>query len=257
MQNHPSIQDLFGIPIAAASMAQAVALAEEAICTRRTLLVGVVNAAKIVKMKADPRLNAAVRTAHVIYADGMSVVWASRVLGRRLPERVAGIDLMTELMRLADAKQYRVFCLGATQEVLDQAVARLKNDYPNAQIVGAHDGYFGSEQEPALVDQIAGTRADIIFAAMTSPKKEEFLARWAERMGVPVCHGVGGSFDVLAGKVRRAPRIWQKLGLEWLYRAMQEPRRLGGRYLVTNTRFLWMVLCELLRPGRTSRASAG
>jgi N-acetylglucosaminyldiphosphoundecaprenol N-acetyl-beta-D-mannosaminyltransferase len=92
---------------------------------------------------------------------------------------------------------------------------------------------------------------------MTSPKKEEFLARWAERMAVPVCHGVGGSFDVIAGKVRRAPRFWQAIGMEWLYRALQEPRRLAGRYLVTNVRFVWMVLCEMIRPRRTPPAAAG
>lgn len=243
-------RDLFGMPICAATMADAVALAERAIERRETLLVGVVNAAKIVNMRRDPRLDAAVRTAHVIFADGMSVVWASRLVGRRLPERVAGIDLMLRLLERANERCYRVFCLGATQEILDQTVARLKRDYPSAIIAGAHHGYFRADEEERVAQQIRDSRADMIFAAMTSPKKEEFLARWAATMNVPVCHGVGGAFDVFAGKVKRAPGVWQKLGMEWLYRTLQEPRRLAGRYFVTNTAFIWLVCKEFFRSTR-------
>lgn len=243
-------QSILGLPIAAVTLLESVARAEHAIRTRRTLLVGVVNAAKIVNMSRDARLNAAVRSADVIFADGMSVVWAARILRRPLPERVTGIDLMTALFQKAHERGYRIFLLGATQQVLDSAVQRVKRDYPGAQIAGTQHGYFAQPDEPALADTIAASRADMLFVAMTSPKKEEFLARWAARMQVPVCHGVGGAFDVLAGKVRRAPQAWQRLGLEWLYRTLQEPRRLGGRYLDTNTRFISMVLRERLRGRR-------
>ncbi len=235
-------RELFGVPIAAATMTQAVALAEEAIRERKPQLIGVVNAAKLVNMRKNPALHDSVMSADVIYADGMSVVWASRWLGRPLPERVAGIDLMHALMRRADEQGFRVFCLGATQEVLDESVRRLQALYPGAVIAGSHHGYFDEAGEEAVARAIGDARADLLFVAMTSPKKEKFLARWSSVLQVSVCHGVGGSFDVLAGKVRRAPRLWQKLGLEWLYRALQEPLRLGKRYLVTNTVFIGMCL---------------
>src|SRR5262249_38675842 len=149
-----------------------------------------------------------------------------RLLGYQLPERVAGIDLMLGMLDLAKRKRYRVYCLGATVEVLQKVVQRIGVDYPEVLVVGSQHGYFSETDEEKIVEDIIAARPDILFVAMTSPKKEQFLARWSERLGVPVCHGVGGSFDVLAGKVDRAPEGWQRLGLEWLYRVKQEPRRL-------------------------------
>ena len=240
------VRDLFGAPISAATMEQALDRVEAAIYRRERLQIGVVNAAKIVNMRRDPLLRADVLSSDVIYADGMAVVWASRLLGRALPERVAGIDLMKHILARGAARGFRVFCLGATDEVLDKAVARMQADYPGVLIVGRQNGYFDPGQDEAIACRIAETRPDILFVAMTSPKKENFLARWSGLIGAPVCHGVGGSFDILAGKVERAPEAWQRLGLEWLYRVKQEPRRLWRRYLVTNTLFCLMVLRELL-----------
>jgi N-acetylglucosaminyldiphosphoundecaprenol N-acetyl-beta-D-mannosaminyltransferase len=219
---------------------------DEAIERRSRLRIGVVNAAKLVNMRRDTRLREDVLASDLILADGVSVVWASRLLGDPLPERVAGIDLMTAMLGRASHRGYRVYCLGATHEVLERAVARMLADFPGLMIVGQRDGYFGAEEEEEVAREIAAARPDILFVAMTSPKKENFLGRWSPRMGVPVCHGVGGSFDVLAGKVRRAPEAWQRLGLEWLYRVRQEPRRMWKRYLVTNTAFSAIVLSEWL-----------
>ena len=243
--------DVLGVPIDSLSMEAMVARAAHAIDTRGRLLVGVVNAAKLVNMHRQPKLGEAVRVADVILADGMGVVWAARFLGRPLPERVPGIDLMIRLLELADRQHYRVFCLGATQEVLDDVLAQIRRDYPGAVVAGAHHGYFGAEDEPALAERIKASQTDMLFAAMSSPKKEEFLARWSPELGVPLCHGVGGAFDVMAGKVRRAPALWQRMGLEWLYRVLQEPRRLWKRYLVTNTLFGWMVLRQRLAGQRS------
>lgn len=243
---------VLGVPIADRTMAQAVAEIAAAIESRTPLHIGVVNAAKIVNMRQDPQLRASVLESDLILADGMSVVWASRILGARLPERVAGIDLMHGMLRLADERHYRVFCLGAEQEVLDKTVARIRADYPGAIIAGSRNGYFGAADEPAFAAEIAASRPDMLFVAMTSPKKENFLARWSATMNVPVCHGVGGSFDVMAGKVERAPEVWQRLGLEWLYRVKQEPGRLWKRYLITNVLFCQLVVTDLVRglPGR-------
>ncbi|MGE0480121.1 MAG: WecB/TagA/CpsF family glycosyltransferase [Phycisphaerae bacterium] len=236
------LRDILGVPVRPLTMRETVALATRAIERREPLLFGVVNAAKIVNMRADAELRAAVLAANVIVADGMSVVWAARLLGRPLPERVAGIDLMTELLAEGDRRRWRVFLLGATQEVLDEVRRRVAVQYPKVVIAGSRNGYFAARDDETVAAEIAATRADVLFAAMSSPKKELFLARWQSRMGIPVCHGVGGAFDVLAGVVRRAPRVWQALGCEWLYRLLQEPGRLWKRYLVTNARFTGLVL---------------
>lgn len=244
------VRRLYGVPICAVTMSQVVAEAEASIASRSRLLLGVVNAAKLVNMKRDEGIRRAVLRADMILADGMSVVWASRVLRRSLPERVAGIDLMHRLLALADAKGYRVFCLGATDEVLQTTVERIQASYPGVVIAGSRNGYFTQADEPLVAEEIRASKADMLFAAMSSPKKEEFLAGWFDQLDVPLCHGVGGAFDVLAGKVDRAPEIWQRLGMEWLYRAKQEPRRLWRRYLVTNTLFCLMTVSEFLFPNR-------
>jgi N-acetylglucosaminyldiphosphoundecaprenol N-acetyl-beta-D-mannosaminyltransferase len=235
---------LFGIPICAETMTEALRRVHEAICNRRRLHIGVVNAAKIVNMRRDPELHSAVSDSDVIYADGMSVVWASRFLKAPLPERIAGIDLMTAILEQGDKAGYRVFCLGASDDVLDKVCDRFAATYPGVTIAGRHHGYFDESGEETVAGLIRAAAADVLFVAITSPKKERFMARWADVINVPVVHGVGGSFDVVAGLVERAPDSWQRLGLEWLYRVKQEPRRLWRRYLVTNAVFLKLLIAE-------------
>jgi N-acetylglucosaminyldiphosphoundecaprenol N-acetyl-beta-D-mannosaminyltransferase len=236
-----------GIPIAAVTLEAALDHIDAAIAARSALHIGVVNAAKIVNMSRDAQLRDSVVASDVVFADGMSVVWASRVLGRPLPERVAGIDLMTGMLARGNRRGYRVYCLGATDEVLDRTIARIATDYPGVRVVGKRNGYFEPDQEAAVAADIAASKADILLVAITSPKKERFMEQWANRLGVPICHGVGGSFDVMAGKVERAPVMWQKLGLEWLYRVKQEPGRLWKRYLTTNAMFTLMVVRDACR----------
>jgi N-acetylglucosaminyldiphosphoundecaprenol N-acetyl-beta-D-mannosaminyltransferase len=242
------VHELFGVPICALRREEALSAVDDAVRTRVPLLIGVVNAAKLVNMRRDEQLRRAVLGAHMILADGMSVVWASRVLRKRLPERVTGIDLMTEMLRRGQQRGYRIYFLGATDEVLQATVEHVNELYPGVIVAGKHHGYFGPDDEETVAEDIRRSRADILLAAMSSPKKELFLARWWPTLNVPVCHGVGGAFDVVAGKVQRAPAIWQRLGLEWLYRVLQEPRRLWKRYLVTNSLFCGMVLSQLVRP---------
>jgi N-acetylglucosaminyldiphosphoundecaprenol N-acetyl-beta-D-mannosaminyltransferase len=243
----PASRELLGVPIDAMTMEEVLARVDEVIARRGRLKIGVVNAAKIVNMRRDQELRRDVLSSDLILADGMSVVWAGRLLGCPLPERVAGIDLMLGMLRRGNEQGYRVYCLGATDEVLNRAMARIAADYPKVKLVGQHDGYFPSEVEPVIAAEVAAARPDVLLVGMTSPKKEQFLARWGAQLGVPVCHGVGGAFDVLAGKVKRAPRLWQRLGLEWLYRVKQEPRRLWRRYLVTNALFVLLVLTEMVQ----------
>lgn len=249
-----SVRDLFGVPVDSLCMGEVLDLVERAVETRELLHIGVVNAAKIVNMQRDEALRSAVMDSSLILADGMSVVWAARLLGRPLTERVAGIDLMRAMLRAAQDRGYRVYFLGARQHVLERAVTRVEQDYPGVSIVGYRHGYFSREEEGEVVKEIQDARPDILFVAMSPPRKEIFLARWSKVLGVPVTHGVGGALDVLAGEVQRAPQRWQRLGLEWLHRVKEEPRRMWRRYLVTNFLFCWLLGLELLhlrRPQRT------
>lgn len=242
------VRCLFGLPVHAATMAQAVESCERAIADGRSMTVGVVNAAKVVNLRRDPALRAAVTSCDLLLADGQSVVWASRLLGLPLPERVAGIDLFTQLLLRADVARQRVYFLGGTQDVLDGVLDRVRREHPGIHIAGSQHGYFDVDDASEVAQDIRDSAADMLFVAMTSPRKEVFLDTWGQSLDVRVCHGVGGSFDVLAGKTRRAPERWQRLGLEWLYRVKQEPGRLWKRYLFTNLRFLGLTASELVHP---------
>jgi len=237
---------LFDVRIDALTMAQVIHAVESAIDTRRRLLIGVVNAAKIVKMRRDEALRRAVLGADMILADGMSVVWASRLVRAPLPERVAGIDLMLRMLELCEARKFRVYCLGATDAVLANLREAVNRQYPHVEIAGMRNGFYDATDEADIVREIAQSKADVLFVGMTSPRKERFLADWCDELNVPVRHGVGGAFDVLAGKVRRAPGLVQRAGMEWAYRVVQEPRRLAGRYVDTNSVFLGMLAREKL-----------
>lgn len=238
---------VFGTAIHQASMSVTLELVQQAITRRERLRIGVVNAAKLHHMRFDERLRQDVTSSDLVLADGMSLVWSSRLLGTGLPERVAGIDLMMEIFRQGNERGYRIYCLGARREVLDRVVARLHREYPGITVVGSHDGYFSDSESSKLADEIAQARPDVLLVAMTSPKKENFLGTFGDSLGVPVCHGVGGSFDVFSEAVKRAPQVWQRFGMEWLYRVKQEPRRLWKRYLLTNTQFLLLLGGELIR----------
>jgi N-acetylglucosaminyldiphosphoundecaprenol N-acetyl-beta-D-mannosaminyltransferase len=244
---HSRTVNLFGVPIGALTMREALDRIDDAIVARRPIQIGVVNAAKLVNMKRSAALREDVLSSDLVLADGTAVVWASRILGRPLPERVAGIDLMLGMLARGSQRGYRVYCLGARSDVLQAVVDHIGAAYPGVIVAGMHHGYFTAAEEEQIAADIARAAPDILLVAMTSPRKEQFLARWSRQLAVPVCHGVGGSFDVVAGVVQRAPETWQRLGLEWLYRVKQEPRRLWKRYLVTNAAFVWMVLAALVR----------
>lgn len=239
---------LFGMPVAPSTMPDALDLCDEVIRNDEVLHIGVINAAKVVNSTKDPVLRDSVLKSDIIYADGMGVVWASRMLGQPLPERVAGIDIMMGLLERGNDKGYRVYLLGAKEEISAEVEKRIRQDYPGVQIAGRRNGYFDASEEAAIAADIAASKPDILFVAITSPKKERFLAQWADQIDAHIYHGVGGSFDVYAGLVERAPESWQRLGLEWLYRVKQEPGRLWKRYLFTNLGFLWLTLKERLRP---------
>ncbi|HTR70953.1 MAG TPA: WecB/TagA/CpsF family glycosyltransferase [Mycobacteriales bacterium] len=249
-------QRVSGITFDALRRDEAVRVCCTAIERDKPITIGVVNAAKIVNMRSDALLAESVTGADMVLADGQSVVWASRILRRPLPERVAGIDLFVDLLAAAERIGVGVYFLGATDEVLDRMLERVRADYPALSISGAHNGYFDLATEGAgVAEEIKRTGARMLFVGMTSPRKEIFLAEHGDATGTVLRHGVGGSFDVLAGLTKRAPAWVQRVGLEWLYRLLQEPRRLFRRYAVTNTVYIGLVAHELLNPDRVGAPS--
>lgn len=206
----------------------------------------VVNVDKLCKAAKDAELRRIINACPLISADGMPVLWAARLIGKRLKERVTGIDLFQRLVERAAQKGWRVFFLGARREVVQALAARYQSRYPALQVAGYRDGYWKAEEEPAVAKSIAESRADVLFVAISSPHKERFLSKYQAQMNVPFAMGVGGSFDVVVGKVKRAPRWMQRCGLEWFYRFLQEPRRMFRRYFIDDSYLLWLLAKELV-----------
>jgi len=245
---HNDRVDVLGCPVDRLTMAETVARCvrwtrEE----RRPHLLGGVNAGIITTMRKDPALKRAIRDADLIQPDGMAVVWASRLLGVAVPEKVSGVDLMERLLVAANVHRLRVFFLGAKEEVVSRLVDVSRERYPSVVVAGFHDGYFSRERDAEIIREVRDSRADILFVGMPTPFKEVWCHDNMAALGVPVILGVGGSFDVHAGFIRRAPRWMQNWGLEWFWRFMMEPRKMWKRYLTSNTKFILMVLSAFLK----------
>ena len=207
----------------------------------------VVNVDKLVKAERDTELLRIINDCALINVDGMPVVWASRLLGKPLKERVAGVDLFEALMRRSADKRWRVYLLGAREEVVSEVKRLYELKYPGLTVAGYRNGYWSEAEEPGVVAEITAARADLLFVAISSPKKEHFLGQYQGQMKVPFAMGVGGTFDVAVGRVKRAPVWMQKSGLEWFYRFLQEPRRMFRRYFIEDMAFIRLFLKEALR----------
>ncbi len=243
---------LFGCPFDALLLDEAVGLVARWVEGDRLRQGCGVNVDQLVKMDSDPAFAATVTACDLVTADGMPIVWASRLLGRPLPERLPAIDLFDALLPRCASEGWPVYLLGAERAVVDEAAARLGEAVPGLRIAGRHDGWFAVEDEAAIAEDIASSGARLLFVGISSPKKEEFVARNRRRLGdVRFVLGVGGAFDIAAGRARRAPPWLGRMGLEWAFRLAQEPRRLAKRYLVDDAAFLRLLAREL-----TSRHSS-
>ncbi|MDB6136889.1 MAG: glycosyl transferase, WecB/TagA/CpsF family [Verrucomicrobiales bacterium] len=227
----------------------------------RARVIQFINANKIAQVHRDRGMGEIMRRADYVLADGMPLLPMGKMLGVRIPERIDGIGLMTRLLGWAEENGFSVFFLGAKDEVLQACVAKLRERHPKLKVAGMRDGYFKTPEAAGVAAQIREARADLVFLGMGSPMKEKFADEQVEAMGVSVIQGVGGSFDVMAGVVKRAPVWLQKLGLEWLFRIVQEPRRMFWRYAVTNFSCLRLfaraLLCRLTGMGRVPSTSPG
>lgn len=245
--NLPERVEVLGAPVDPWTMEQTVA-ATDALIKQGGFahLIGV-NADKLLQMRDDPEMDSCVRRCEIVNADGASMVMASKKLGIDLPERVAGIDLMWELCGLAEREGHKVYLLGAKAEVVAKTAEVLVERYPGMTIVGYRDGYFSDGDFDDVVAEVEQNKPDIVFVGITSPKKERLIERFRELGAKGAFVGVGGSFDVVSGNIPRAPMWMQRVNLEWLFRMMQEPKRLAKRYLVGNTRFYLLLRKELKR----------
>lgn len=236
-----------GIPVSNLNEDEAVAAIDKLISGGGSHYGAVVNAAKIVAANRDEKLKRALLDADLVTADGMSVVWASRLLGPGLKERVTGIDLFERLVEHAATAGRSVYFLGAREESVRGVVELFARRYPALRIAGYHNGYFDSSDCRPVCEAIRLSGADLLFVAMGSPRQELWIASNTALTGVRFALGVGGSFDHLSGLARRAPQWMQRSGLEWLHRLAQEPRRLWRRYLIGNSAFVWLVIRQRLR----------
>ncbi|WP_457669792.1 WecB/TagA/CpsF family glycosyltransferase [Thiolapillus sp.] len=205
------------------------------------------NAAKVVWCESEGSVRQAVESASIVNPDGQSVVWAARLLGIPIKERVTGIDLMQDLIHLASSYGFSVYFLGAHEDTVSTLAKSIVGKYGEQLVAGFADGYFSQQDEQAVVRKINTANPDMLFIGISSPKKEEFVLRNASVLHAKLIMGVGGSFDVLSGKTSRAPLWMQNNGLEWFYRLIQEPKRMWKRYLVTNSQFIAITLKEYIK----------
>ncbi len=237
--------DFLGIPVDSLTMKETINRIDEAIQSDENINHVVINAGKVVLMLKDKELFNSVVSCDIINADGQSIVWAARFLGKMLPGRVAGVDLMQELVRLAHTRGYKCFFFGGTEHVVNRVVEIYSQKYSPKIIAGYRNGYFTEAEEPEIARQIAESSAQLLFVAITSPKKENFLFKYKNILRkVNFTMGVGGTFDIIAGVTKRAPKWIQNMGMEWFFRLAQEPGRMWKRYLVGNTRFIYLVVKE-------------
>ena len=219
--------EILGVNVNSLTMAQAVEAVQQFIAEKKVALVATANAEMLMRSTQDEELKDILNQADLVVPDGAGTVWAAGHLGEPMPERVAGFDLAQELMREAPARGDRIYFFGSAPGVADKAKAKAEELYPGIQVVGTRNGFFTEADEPGIIAEIKAARPDILLAALGVPKQEKWLSRHMQELQVPVSIGVGGTLDVMAGVMERAPLWMQKAKLEWLFRGLKQPSRAG------------------------------
>ena len=232
--------ELLGVPIDALDLAGMMELIAGYSERRQPCFVITANPEFLYNAGFDPALLELARRADIVTADGIGVVWASQMAGVPVPGRVTGIDLMMALVERAAAENRSVFLLGAAPGVADAAAARISRDFPGLRIAGVWHGYFTEDEEASVAEMVREARPDLLFAALGAPKQEWWIDRYLPTFGAVTAIGVGGSFDVISGRVARAPGFIQRLHCEWLYRLLKDPAR--WRRQAVLPRFAWRVI---------------
>lgn len=241
MERMPERIQVAGIPVDNVDMDEAVAAVREYVSTGRPHMGVAINPEKVIKAKQDKGLERILRRSDLNFCDGVGIIWACRIIyHERIKARVTGVDLFLRLLDEANAGHWRLFLVGSRPDIIERVVRVIRDRYPDIEVAGFHDGYFDAVQEPALVAEIAGVRPDLMFVGMGSPRQEKFIFSHLNEMRVPFAMGVGGSYNVLSGEFKRAPDMVQRLGLEWLYRFVLDPKRLPR--VLSLPRFLGIVV---------------
>jgi N-acetylglucosaminyldiphosphoundecaprenol N-acetyl-beta-D-mannosaminyltransferase len=239
------------VEIDALAMDEAIAAFQGLIARRDPSLALVVNVDVCMKIRRDGALRDIFRSANLVFVDGTPMMWAARFLGCPFPERVSGSDFVPAFCSTAAREGHTIFLLGGAPGIAEAARHWLENRYPGLRIAGTYAPPFGFDQDDGenarIVRMVKQARPDVLFAAFGCPKQEKWLFRFREELEVPISMGVGSTFDYLAGRLRRAPAWMQRAGIEWVYRMMQEPRRLWRRYLVEDAPFVYHVVRQRLR----------
>ena len=226
--------------------AEAINIIEQYIHTRRPHRLSTITAELAVRASQERSLRDFYNSSDLLTVDSYVVYYAAKFLGKPIKEPVNATRLFFEFLKIAETARYRLYLLGASEGVINKTVTMLKSRFPLINIVGWHNGYFDFNSDGKIVEEIKHSRPDVLFIAMSSPLKENFMAKYFANLGVPLFFPVGGCFDVIAGKCRLAPLWMSRLGLEWFYRFIQEPKRLWKRYLVINTKFFFLWLKEFV-----------
>jgi len=216
---------IYGIAFSKLGMADTVKYLTDRVDQRLPTQVITGNPIMVMSALESAEFNQAMQGAELVVPDGTGVVWAASKVGQPVTERVAGIDLMHELMRVGEQRGWKVFLLGTSQQVIEETARRLAERYPGITIAGYRNGFFSAEQDQEVVAQIQAAAPDLLFVARSVDTQEPWIAKHKQALGVPVMMGVGGSFDVVAGVTKRAPVLFQRLRLEWFYRLLKQPTR--------------------------------
>ena len=219
--------NILGVDVDAVTMAEAVDVVRRAMDTRAGVMVATANAEMLMRATHDEELRHILNASALVVPDGAGTVWAARHLGHAMPERVAGYDLAQELLRCAPAEGRRVYVFGSAPGVAEKAKAKAEQLYPGIEIVGVRNGFFSPADNAAIIAEIRAARPDLLLVALGVPKQEKWIAAHLAELDVPVAIGVGGTLDVMAGVMKRAPYWMQKAKLEWLFRGLMQPKRAG------------------------------
>jgi N-acetylglucosaminyldiphosphoundecaprenol N-acetyl-beta-D-mannosaminyltransferase len=232
---------ILGLPVHRVSTDEVLRFCEDAIARRSSPChIVTADASMAVIARRDPDLREIIRAADLVTPDGAGILWASRLLRCPLTHKVSGVDLVGHAARLSAQHGWRLFFLGAGPGVAEEAAECLRARYPGAQIVGTQDGYFTAEQEADVLTRIQAAQPDILFVAFGIPRQEKWISRHKAALGVPISVGIGGSFDVHSGRVRRAPVWMQEHGMEWLHRLYANPKKIGK--VMTLPQFILLAL---------------
>lgn len=255
----PARVDILGVPVDSVTMSEAIdaigVLVETGRRDRVTHQVATVNVDFVVNAVRDPRLRDLMQRTDLSVADGMPIVWGARLCGTPFEERVTGADLIPLLARTAAARGWSMYLFGASPAIVAEATDRLRAEAPGLTINGDSGGIFRevADTSPEALERIRGARPDIVCVALGNPKQEWWIDHFRATLGVPVMIGIGGTLDLLVGDKQRAPAWMQRAGLEWIYRAAQEPGRLVKRYALDLYVFVPRMVVQVAKSRRSAR----